>query len=80
MSGKDHLTIVVKVQGSMPRLSDPRIIDVVYKDDLVIIKAKEDIREDIASQLVNNNVALKEIKLEEESLEDLFLTTIYKVN
>jgi ABC-2 type transport system ATP-binding protein len=80
MSKNEYVTIIVKIHGNMPKLIDPKIIEVVYQDDTAIIKAVSDIREDIVTQLVKNNIPLKEIRLEEESLEELFLKTVYAVS
>ena len=71
------VTIVVKASGPMPKLDDPRIIDASYNNGSAIIHAKDDIREDISTQIERNNMHVKELRLEEKTLEEVFLETVY---
>ena len=62
----------------MPRLANPQITDATYSDGSAIVKAPTDIRDEIAFELVRNGARLLELRMEEESLEDVFLETVYK--
>lgn len=78
MHKDDRLTIKVRVNGTMPELSDPRIIDATYHDGTATLRVQSDIMNDIAGELIKRNVGIRELKIEEESLEDIFLETVYK--
>lgn len=78
MHKDEYVTISVKVIGSMPKLSDPRIIDAVYNDGTAVIHAKSDIRDDISEELFRNNLRIRELKVDEKSLEEIFLETVYR--
>ena len=70
-------TIVVKANTPIPKLSDPEIIDADYVDGTAIIHARGDIREKVSDELVQNHVHIKELRVEERSLEEVFLETVY---
>lgn len=70
-------SILVKVSGDMPMLSDPRIIEAAYRDGGAVIKAREDIRDDISRELTGKGLAIRELAIEEPTLEDVFLETVY---
>ena len=74
----DHMKIVVKVNGTMPQLSNPGIIDATYLDGTATFSVQSDIVNEIAGELIKNNVRIRELKIEEESLEDIFLETVYR--
>jgi ABC-2 type transport system ATP-binding protein len=78
MGGQEYVTIHVKVKGSMPKLEDVRIIDAIYHNGSAVIKAKTDIREDISQTLFNQSILIKELKVEEKTLEDIFLDSVYR--
>ncbi len=74
----DHMKIVVKVVGTMPKLSNPGIIDATYHDGTATLNVQSDILNEIAGELIKNNVRIRELMIEEESLEDIFLETVYR--
>jgi ABC-2 type transport system ATP-binding protein len=75
---KEHaVTIVVKATGPIPKLSDLEIIDASYTDGTAIIHAKEDIRDRISDELVLNHVHIRELRVEERTLEEVFLESVY---
>src|SRR5271157_3102771 len=75
---KDQLfTIVVKATGEMPRLTNSGIVDASYVNHTAMIHARTDIRDEISDELVRNNVHIRELRIEEKSLEDVFLETVY---
>jgi ABC-2 type transport system ATP-binding protein len=78
MRGEKEFKIIVKVKGEMPRLANPQITDATYGDGSAIVKTPTDIRDEIAFELVKSGARLLELRMEEESLEDVFLETVYK--
>lgn len=78
MSRNKEFKIIVKVIGTMPKLTNPQITDAVYNDGSAVIKAKTDIRDEIAIELVTGKAQLTELRIEEETLEDVFMETVYK--
>ena len=75
MRGEKEYRIIVKVLGTMPKLTHPLITDAVYHNGSAVIKAKTDIRDEIAVELVMGKARLTELRMEEESLEDVFMET-----
>lgn len=78
MQGQDIVTIKVKVIGTMPTLSDPRILDASYLDGSAVIRANADIRDMISDELGIKGLHIRELSLHERSLEEVFLETVYK--
>lgn len=74
----DQVTIKVKVIGSMPRLSDPRIIEATYNNGSAVIHASADIRDEISEELFKNQLRIREMMVEEKTLEEVFLETVYR--
>jgi len=72
------MTIKVKVAGTMPELSVPGIIDAAYNDGTATLRVQSDIVNEVAAELMKSGTRIREIKVEEESLEDLFLETVYR--
>jgi ABC-2 type transport system ATP-binding protein len=77
MSKDEYVTIVVKVNGDMPRLTDPRIINADYNSSSAVIRSKEDIRSSISEELYRKDFRILELRLEEKTLEDIFVETLY---
>jgi ABC-2 type transport system ATP-binding protein len=71
-----RITITVKVYGAVPLLSDPHIVEAAYDGGTAVIKADEDIVDEVARQLQAAGARIAELKREEESLEDIFLETV----
>ncbi len=71
------VTIIVKTLGPVPQLTDPEIIDASYMNGSAIIHAKSNICDQISEQLTRSNIRIRELKVEERSLEDVFLKTVY---
>lgn len=78
MRKDERMTIKIKVIGTMPKLSDPRIMDATYNDGTATLHVQSDIVNEVASELMKSGVRIREIKVEEESLEDIFLETVYR--
>jgi ABC-2 type transport system ATP-binding protein len=70
--------IIVEATEDMPAIEHENIINVEYKGRKVVIEAKSDIREDISRYLLENNVGIKELRIEEPTLEDVFMESVYK--
>lgn len=80
MSKQNGYKIIVKASSHIPQLTNPEIIDASYQDGSAVINARSDIREGISDELVRNNVHIRELRIEEKSLEDVFLETVYGGN
>jgi len=78
MSRSDGVTIVVKVIGDMPRLTDPRITQATYNNGSAILQATEDIRDSISDELYHKSFRIRELRVEERSLEEIFLESVYR--
>ena len=78
MRGAKEFRIIIKVKGEMPKLTNPQITGLMYTDGGVVVKTPVDIRDEIAFELVRNGVRLLELRMEEETLEDVFLETVYR--
>jgi ABC-2 type transport system ATP-binding protein len=78
MSKEDDVTIIVKVMGDMPRLADRRIVEATYNNGSVVVKASEDIRADISEELFRKGVRISELRVEDRSLEEIFLESVYQ--
>jgi ABC-2 type transport system ATP-binding protein len=77
MQGDELTTIVVRVNGTMPKLILSGIVSADYQDGRAVIKAKGDIRDQISDELFRQNIRVRELRVEERSLEDVFLDTVY---
>ncbi len=77
MSKDGNVRIVVKVAGDMPRLADPRILDASYLNGTALLTASADIRDSISEELYQKDYRIREMRLEEKTLEDIFLETVY---
>jgi ABC-2 type transport system ATP-binding protein len=73
-----RINITVRVDGTVPKLSDPHILEAAYDGGTAVLHADEDIVNGVARQLLDAGVRIVEIKIEEESLEDIFLETVYR--
>lgn len=78
MRKEERYNIVVKVAGAMPKLDNPDIINAVYEDGRATIQARSDIRDFIIDEMSRNRLRVRELRLDMESLEDLFLETVYR--
>jgi|SRR5271157_5118326 len=73
----EAVKIHVKVAGAMPRLTDSRIMESTYNDGSAVLMASADIRDDISKELTRGGFVIHELSLEEQTLEDVFLETVY---
>jgi ABC-2 type transport system ATP-binding protein len=77
MQGDELTIIIVRVNGTMPKLILSGIVSADYQDGRAVIKAKGDIRDQISDELFRQNIRVRELRVEERSLEDVFLDTVY---
>ncbi|AHF80320.1 ABC transporter ATP-binding protein [Thermococcus paralvinellae] len=71
--------IKIETKQPLPEIALPGIIRVEYLNNKkAIIFAKNDIREEISEYLSKNGITIVSLEIEEPSLEDVFLKTIYK--
>ncbi len=80
LSGDDKVTIVVRVKGEMPRLTDPGILEARYLDGSAILRAGTDIRDSISEEIYRQGLRITEMRLEEKTLEDIFIESVYGGN
>lgn len=78
MSRDMNVRILVRVIGEVPRLTDPRIIDASYRDGSALLTASADIRDSISEELYRKDFRILELRVEEKTLEDIFLETVYE--
>jgi ABC-2 type transport system ATP-binding protein len=78
MSKDNNVTIIVKVIGDMPKLSSPGIIDAKYSNGSATILAESDIRDGISEELFGKGHKIRELRVQERSLEEIFLDTVYR--
>ncbi|MGE5465427.1 MAG: ATP-binding cassette domain-containing protein [Betaproteobacteria bacterium] len=77
MQKDDMTTIVVRVAGDMPKLTLAQIVSADYKNGTAVLRTKGDIRNEISDDLFQRGVHVRELRIEERSLEDVFLETVY---
>jgi ABC-2 type transport system ATP-binding protein len=70
--------IVETTNEDMPVIEHEKIVDVAYKGRRAVIDAKSDIREDISRYLLEHTIGIKELRIEEPTLEDVFMESVYK--
>jgi ABC-2 type transport system ATP-binding protein len=70
--------IVETTNEDMPKIEHENILNVEYKGRRAVIEAKSDIRDYISRYLLENNVGIREMRIEEPTLEDVFMESVYK--
>jgi ABC-2 type transport system ATP-binding protein len=80
MMKDDLTTIIVRVAGDMPQLSLSQIVSADYRNGTAILRTKGDIRDAISDDLFSRGIHVRELRVEERSLEDVFLETVYGGN
>jgi ABC-2 type transport system ATP-binding protein len=74
----NNVRIIVKVPGAMPVLEDPRILSATYNDGSAVIEASSDIRDDLSDMLFKKGLRIRELRVEERTLDELFLESLYR--
>ncbi|MDY6964629.1 MAG: ABC transporter ATP-binding protein [Halobacteriota archaeon] len=78
MDVKKTVKIIVETTERMPKIEHEDIIDAEYKNKRAIIEAKSDIREFISKFILEKKKVIIELRMEEASLEDVFMDSIYQ--
>lgn len=73
----ESVRIIIKVPGEMPRIEDPRILSATYNDGGAILEASADIRDDVSDMLFKKGLRIRELRLEERTLDELFIESVY---
>ena len=73
----DTVRIVVETREHLPDLEDPEIIDIERNGNRAIIKATTDIRDRLAATLFEQGLHVREMRVEEPDIEDVFMA-IYR--
>ena len=61
-----------------PKLEDPRILSATYHDGSAVIEASADIRDDVSDMLFKKGLRIRESRIEERTLDELFLESVYR--
>lgn len=78
MTKDPRVMITVRVDGPMPKLSNPHILEAAYDGSSATLRTDGDVVNELTEELVRAGVRIREIKIGEESLEDIFLETVYR--
>jgi len=75
-AGTENLRIIVEAVEPLPEITHADIISAEYSETKrkVIIEAKSDLRDYISSELFEKGVKIKEMRMEEPTLEDVFMS------
>ncbi len=80
MQKEQAVTIVIKSSRQYPEAVRPRNTRCIYSSGSAIIHAKDDIRDQLSDELTRNHVQIRELRMEERSLEEIFLESVYGGN
>ena len=72
-SDGDAVRIVVETREHLPDLEDPAIIDIERNGTRAIVRAKADIRDQLAETLFSQGLHVREMRIEEPDIEDVFM-------
>ncbi|WP_214020769.1 ABC transporter ATP-binding protein [Methanoculleus sp.] len=69
----DAVRIVVETREHLPPIEDPAIISVEGNGNRAVVRAKTDIRDRLAATLFEQGLHVREMRLEEPEIEDVFM-------
>ena len=72
-SDGDAVRIVVETREHLPAIDDPAIISVEGNGNRAVVRAKGDIRDRLAASLFDQGLHVREMRLEEPEIEDVFM-------
>ena len=72
-SDGDAVRIVVETRERLPDLEDPEIIGVERNGTRAVVQAKTDIRDRLAASLFEQGLHVREMRIEEPDIEDVFM-------
>jgi len=76
-SDGDTVRIVVETRERLPDLDDPEIIDIERNGNRAVVRATTDIRDRLAASLFEQGLHVREMRVEEPDIEDVFMA-IYR--
>ena len=69
----DTVRIVVETREHLPALEDPDIIAIERNGTRAVVRAKTDIRDRLATTLFSEGLHVREMRIEEPDIEDVFM-------
>jgi len=69
----DTVRIIVETGERLPDLDDPEIIDVERNGNRAVVRATTDIRDRLAATLFEQGMHVREMRVEEPDIEDVFM-------
>ncbi|SCL76022.1 putative ABC transporter ATP-binding protein YbhF [Methanoculleus chikugoensis] len=72
-SDGDAVRIVIETREHLPAIDDPAIISVEGNANRAVVRAKADIRDRLSAALFEQGVHVREMRLEEPEIEDVFM-------
>ncbi|HOI12457.1 MAG TPA: ABC transporter ATP-binding protein [Methanoculleus sp.] len=72
-SDGDAVRIVVETRERLPAIEDPAIIDIERNGNHAVVRAKADIRDRLAASLFEQGLHVREMRIEEPEIEDVFM-------
>ena len=71
------IRIVIETVEQLPEIDDPEIIAIEQNGNRAVIRAKTDIRDRISATLLEQGMQIREMRIEEPGIEDVFMA-IYR--
>ncbi len=72
-SDGDAVRIVVETRERLPAIEDPAIVSVEGNGNRAVVRAKTDIRDRLAAILFEQGLHVREMRIEEPEIEDVFM-------
>ncbi|MGB4052315.1 MAG: ABC transporter ATP-binding protein [Methanoculleus sp.] len=72
-SDEDVVRIVVETRERLPDLDDPEIIAIERNGNRAVVRATSDIRDRLAATLFEQGLHIREMRVEEPDIEDVFM-------
>ncbi len=69
----DAVRIVVETREHLPDIADPEIVAVERNGNRAVFRAKTDIRDRLAATLLDQGLHVREMRIEEPDIEDVFM-------
>jgi ABC-2 type transport system ATP-binding protein len=72
-SDEDVVRIVVETRERLPDLDDPEIVAIERNGNRAVVRATSDIRDRLAATLFEQGLHIREMRVEEPDIEDVFM-------
>ncbi len=72
-SDEDVVRIVVETRERLPDLDDPEIVAIERNGNRAVVRATSDIRDRLAATLFEQGMHIREMRVEEPDIEDIFM-------